>query len=255
MPSDWGPPGFETPPPRQCNMRLIAAVSSCLVTLVGVPWCQEHVGSIDLMTGNKSCPDGAVRGQDWAGRHYHTRRAEEIVNLQKWIARYPGRLNKQLYGAFCDRRRSIWPRGSGGRTSPVHCHRCGRGRRSAERAWATGRFTPVGELRPSRGRETAAGPRRRRRGARPRGGKTPLHTAALGLGDQSTIDARIEVARLLLAAGANVNAREPGSGFTPLRYATSRGSGNTAMAAVLLSYGADPSGAESQTSAPVSTVR
>ena len=33
--------------------------------------------------------------------NYHARRAEEIVNLQEWIARYPGRLNKQ-YGAFCD---------------------------------------------------------------------------------------------------------------------------------------------------------
>lgn len=80
--------------------------------------------------------------------------------------------------------------------------------------------------------------------ARRPGGKTPLHAAALGVGQSSDVGARIAVAKLLLAAGANVNAREPGSGFMPLRYATSFGSRNAAMADLLLSYGADPRGAE-----------
>jgi hypothetical protein len=53
------------------------------------------------------------------------------------------------------------------------------------------------------------------------------------------------VARLLLAAGADVNARErEGSGFTPLPCATSYESRNAAMAELLLAHGADPRGAE-----------
>lgn len=60
-----------------------------------------------------------------------------------------------------------------------------------------------------------------------------MHAAAFGLGDQSKIETRVEVARLLLAGGADVNARQPGSGFRPLRYATSYESRNSAMAALL----------------------
>ena len=238
MPSDWGPPGFETTPPR-VNIRLIAAVSVCLVTLVGVPWCQEHVGSIDLMTGNKSCPTAPSEVKIWAGS-YHTRRAEETVNLQKWIARYPGRLNKP-YGAFCE--------------TPLHlAARFGREDLAGPLIAAGADVEAQNELgdRPLHLSASYGHPevaklllaRGAAVGARDRGGKTPLHAAALGLGDQSTIDARIEVARLLLAGGADVNARQPGSGFTPLRYATTYESRNAAMAALLMTHGADPRGAE-----------
>jgi len=125
------------------------------------PWCHENVGSIHLITGNRSCPTAPSEIKVWAGNS-HTRRAQEVVNLQSWISRHPGRINKQYFG----------------------------------------------------------------------------------LGDQSKIDARIEVARLLIGAGADVNARQPGSGFTALRYARSYESRNPAMAALLLTHGADPRGAE-----------
>ena len=238
MPSDWGPPGFETTPPR-VNTRLVVAVSVSLMTVVGVPWCQEHIGSIDLMTGNKSCPTAPSEIKTWAG-NYHTRRAEEVVNLQRWIARYPGRLNKQ-YGAFCE--------------TPLHlAARFGREDLAAPLIAAGADLEAQNELgdralhlSASYGHPAVAKlllARGAAVGARDRGGKTPLHAAALGMSDQSTIDARIEVARLLLAGGADVNAREPGSGFTPLRYATTYESRNAAMAALLMTHGADPRGAE-----------
>jgi Ankyrin repeats (many copies) len=99
VPSDWGPPGLETTPPR-VNKALVVMVSFCLAMIVGVPWCHENVGSIDLMTGNRSCPTAPSEIKIWAG-NYLTRRAAEAVNLQKWITRHPARINKR-YGAFCE---------------------------------------------------------------------------------------------------------------------------------------------------------
>jgi Ankyrin repeats (3 copies) len=236
--SALGPPGLETTPPR-VNKALVVVVSLCLVTIVGVPWCNENVGSVDLMTGKKSCPTAPSEIKIWAGT-YHSRRAEEVVNLQRWITRRPGRINKQ-YGAFCE--------------TPLHlAAQFGRedlagpliaagadveaqnrlGNRPLHVAASYGHPT-VAKLLLARGADISA---------RDPGGKTPLHSAACGLGDQSKIEARIEVARLLLAAGADVNAREPGSGFTALRCASSYESANTAMAALLLAHGAGPRGAE-----------
>ena len=238
MPSNWGPPGLETTPPR-VNKGLVVVVSLCLLTSVGVPWCHENVGSIDLMTGNRSCPAAPSEIKVWVG-NYHTRGAEEVVNLQSWMSRHPGRINKQ-YGAFCE--------------TPLHlAARFGRedlagalvaagadveaqnelGDRPLHLSASYG-HPSVAKLLLARGAAVAAGDR---------GGKTPLHAAAFGLGDQSRIDARIEVAKLLIGAGADVNARLPGSGFTPLRYAWSYESRNSAMAALLLAHGADPRAVE-----------
>ncbi|HEU4892417.1 MAG TPA: ankyrin repeat domain-containing protein [Vicinamibacterales bacterium] len=238
MPSDWGPPGLETTPPR-VNKALVVLVSLCVVTIVGVPWCHENAGSIDLMTGNRSCPTAPSEIKVWAG-NYHTGRADEAVNLQSWISRHPGRINQQ-YGAFCD--------------TPLHlAARFGREDLAGPLVAAGADVEAQNELgnRPlhlsaSYGHPTVTKlllARGAAVGARDRGGKTPLHAAAFGLGDQSRIDARIEVARLLIGAGADVNARQPGSGFTPLRYARSYESRNSAMAALLLTHGADPRGAE-----------
>ena len=237
MASDWGPPGLDTTPPPVNKARAVL-VSICLVTAVGVPWCFEHVGSIDLMTGNRNCGAEPSEIRIWTGTH-HTRRAEEAVTLQNWIARHPGRIN-QHYNAFCE--------------TPLHlAARFGRedladplitagadleaGNELGERPLhlaATYGHPAVAKLLLARGAAVEA---------RDRGGKTPLHAAASGLGDQSKVDARIEVARLLLARGADVNARQPGSGFTPLRYATSYGSRNERMAALLFAHGADPQAA------------
>lgn len=242
---DWGPPGLETPRAHRGMGRLVAAAAFCLVVAIGVPWCQENVGYIDLQTGNRGCGNAPSEIRVWAFNNY-SRRPEEAVNLQKSIARHPGRINKQ-YGAFCD--------------TPLHLTaRFGRDD-LAEPLIAAGADVEARNKLDERPLHTSAKygcpavvklllARGADVNARGPGGKTPLHAAAFGLGGQSNVEARIEVAKLLLAAGANVNAREPGSGFTPLRYATSYESRNTAMADLLIAYGADPRGAEEQTSIP-----
>jgi ankyrin repeat protein len=58
---------------------------------------------------------------------------------------------------------------------------------------------------------------------------TPLHSAAAAK--------EVEIARLLIASGADVNARQPDMGFTPLHEAA--GNGNIEMASVLIEKGAD----------------
>jgi Ankyrin repeats (3 copies) len=246
MSSEWGPPGLETPTSYVGVKRLVAA-AVCLVVVIGVPWCNENIGSIDLMTGNRACGAAPSEIKVWSST-YHTRRPEEIEHLKRWAARHPNRINKR-YGAFCDT--PLFSAARFGREDladvliaagadleapnelddrPLH-------------AAATYGRAAVVKLLINRGADVHA------RGS---GGKTALHAAAFGVGQPSDAEGRIEVARLLLAAGADVNARVPGSGFMPLRYATSWGSSNTEMAHLLLSHGADPTGAESAASSPPS---
>ena len=233
MSSNWGPPGLETPTSHSGKMRLVAA-AACLVVVIGVPWCHENLGSIDLMTGNRACGAAPSEIRAWSGTH-RTRRVQDAIDLQKWIERHPDRVNRQ-YGAFCD--------------TPLHsAARFGREDLAALLIAAGANVEAANELnaRPlhtsaTYGHSTVVKlllARGADVNARGPGGKTPLHAAAFGVGQGSDIEARVEVARLLLAAGADVNAREPGSGFMPLRYATSFESRNTAMADLLLSYGAD----------------
>ena len=238
MSTDWGPPGLETPTSHVGLGRLAAAAVGLAVAL-GIPWCQENVGSIDLMTGNRACGAAPSEIRVWSGNH-HTQRPGEAADLQKWIQQNPGRINRP-YGAFCD--------------TPLHsAARFGRedladlliaaganveARNELDErplhASATYGHPTVAKLLLARGADV---------NARGQGGKTPLHNAACGVGQPSDVEARIEVAKLLLAAGADVNAREPGSGFMPLRCATSWESRNKTMADLLLSHGADPRGAE-----------
>ena len=237
MPSDWGPPGLETTPPA-VNKRLIVALSVCLATIVGVPWCHRHIGSIDLMTGNKSCAAEPSEIRIWAGT-YHTPRAEEVVNLEKWIARHPDRINKQ-YGAFCDtplhlaahfgREDLAAPLIAAGADVEAN-NELGEGPLHVAASYG---HPTVAKLLLAKGADISA---------RDPGGKTPLHAAAFGYGDPSKVEARVEVAKLLLAAGADVNSRAHG-GFTPLRFAVSNDSRSTAMASLLVAHGADPRGAE-----------
>ena len=48
-----GSAGLETPTSHVGLLRL-AAVAVGLAVALGIPWCQENVGSIDLMTGNRA---------------------------------------------------------------------------------------------------------------------------------------------------------------------------------------------------------
>lgn len=239
------------PVDRQRGMsKVIVLVGVCVVIALGVPWCQEHIGSVDLMTGSRRCgaPPSEIRA--WASEG-HTRRAGEAERLEQWAARHPGRINRR-YGAFCN--------------TPLHlAARFGRDdladpliRAGADVEARNGLGEPPLHLSAAYGRPAVAAVLLARGAdvhARARSGKTPLHAAAAGLGGQSDAPARIEVARLLLAAGADVNARESGSGFTPLRYATSFESRNAGMADLLLAHGADPRGGEDRSSAPPGRAR
>jgi hypothetical protein len=241
-------PGLETPTPRPASIRgrgrLLAATAFCLATVIGVPWYRQHAGSVDPMTGNRPCGDAPSEIQAWTSR-FDSRRAEDADNLRNWIARHPGRVNDR-YGASCD--------------TPLHlAARFGR-EDSAAALLAAGADIEARNSLDERPLHVSAAYGRPAvvklllaRGAdvktHSRNGNTPLHAAACGHGTQSNIGARIEVATLLLAAGADVNARKPGSGFTPLRYAMSCDSRNAAMANLLFSHGADPRGVEERPAA------
>ncbi len=61
-----------------------------------------------------------------------------------------------------------------------------------------------------------------------------------GLGVETDLDRRLEIARILIASGADVNAREPSSGLTPLYYAAGMGMTHSEpMMQLLLAHGAD----------------
>ena len=75
---------------------------------------------------------------------------------------------------------------------------------------------------------------------RGRNARSPLVAAVSGLGVQTDIEQRLEVARILIAAGADVNAREPSSELTPLFYAAGIGTTHSEpMIQLLLAHGAD----------------
>jgi ankyrin repeat protein len=240
MSSEWGPPGFETPTSFQGSRRLLAAAAFGLTVAIGVPWCQNTFGYFNVLTGRRLCAAAPSEIHVWM-LHDHTRRPEEAVNLQKWIARNPRRIKKQ-YGAFCDTPLDLAARfgredfadaliaAGADVEAPNKLHE-----RPLHISAAYGHPAVV-RLLLARGADV---------NATDPWGKTPLHSATYGLGTQSNIAGRLEVAKLLLAAGANVNARAR-NGFAPLRSATSYESRNPDMAALLLSYGADPGGADEQ---------
>jgi ankyrin repeat protein len=75
-------------------------------------------------------------------------------------------------------------------------------------------------------------------------GVTPLHSAAAGR--------HLEIARLLVDAGADVNARS-GEGFTPLHSAAQNGQAE--LVRLLLNYGADPHAAADGGKTPADLAR
>ena len=231
--SEWGPPGLQTPPSDgSAARRLLSPVSAvCLIAVIGGS-CWQLIGNVSLRTATR-CGDLPSEIEAWVSP---TRRPEEAVILQKWIAQHPSDINTQ-YGGYCD--------------TPLHtAARFGREELAVQlivagadieaqnvmqerplHTAATNGHPAVVQVLLARGADVnASGP----------GLRTPLICAVTGFDDHSNVDARTDVAKLLLAAGADVNAPVPGSRFTPLRYARSSQSSNIRMVELLLSYGANP---------------
>jgi hypothetical protein len=242
-----GPRGLETPTsvPEHERIRLLVAISVATPIILTV--CQSIVG---YMHANRGCgaPPKEIRLWAWA---YDNRGPEGALNLQPWIARHPRRINEQ-YGEFCDTPLHYTARF--GREDLAELlitagadveSRNGRDERPLHVS-ATHRHPTVVKLLLARGADVnARGPE----------GKTPLlHAAALGLGGQSNVNARLEVTKLLRAANADANARDD-RGFTPLRYVLVMEGHKTAMADLLAASGADPPGAEARTSTPATRAR
>jgi ankyrin repeat protein len=206
---------------------------------IGIPWCQEQVGSIQLITGKRTCGEAPAEIRTWA-RNYHAPRSEEAVDLRNWVAKHRDRVDRQ-YGAFCDTPLHLAARFgreelaavliSGGANVEATN---GRGERPLHAAAVYGRPAVARQLLARGADVDAQGP----------AGKTPLHIAASGAGLGSDVAAHVDLARSLLDGGADVNARQPGNGFTPLRYAASSGKAARPMVDLLLARGADPRGAE-----------
>src|SRR5258705_1816972 len=80
-------------------------------------------------------------------------------------------------------------------------------------------------------------------------GRLPLHSAVAGAPGAPDVQAQLAVVRLLLAAGADINAREPSSERTALIYAIGSGprtDNNDEMGEFLVQRGADVHARDSQ---------
>ena len=98
MSSNWVPPGLETQPSYAGTSRLLVA-STAFAFSIGVAWCHEQYGFIDLMTGRRSCGAAPRAIAQWSFTH-HTRRTQERHELEEWVAQHGSSLNA-LYTAFC----------------------------------------------------------------------------------------------------------------------------------------------------------
>ena len=138
MSSDWGPPGLETPTSHSGKVRL-AAAAACLVVLIGVPWCRENVGSIDLMTGNRACGAAPSEIRVWSGTRVTPPPPGDgrSPEMDRAASRPDQQAVRRLLRHAAPFGRTVR---TGGSRGPAH--RCRRERRGAERASTRGRSIP-----------------------------------------------------------------------------------------------------------------
>jgi ankyrin repeat protein len=212
-----------------------------LALALATPWCVRLLLRYDPLTGRVSCrePPDAVRA--WAGRSTGGTSPSHLTTLRQWLGRNPDQVSAG-FGTAC--------------MTPLHF------------AGEWGRVE-VAELLLTHGADVAAADSHGDRplhfaarhghasvvrlllskeadvNVRGKMDRTPLHAAVYGVG--SNADARVDVAAMLLAAGADVDAADRGANFTPLRYSVGAGSSpSDTMTALLLSRGANPSATDAQ---------
>jgi Ankyrin repeats (3 copies) len=197
---------------------------------IGMAWCHEHWGTYDPLTNGRQCATPPRAIKQWMSTS-PTRRPAERTDLETWVSRNRGSLEAK-YTARCQTPLHLAAEFGRDDLAAVLLNggadpnaRDKYGDRPLHLAAEYGNPAVV-RLLLARGASLDA------RGSMDR---TPLHAAADGLGGTQSEADRLLVADTLITRGANVNARERGSGFTPLRYAT--GSRSTTIADLLRENG------------------
>jgi hypothetical protein len=208
----------------------LIAGAFALALSIGMAWCQKYWGNYDPLTNDRQCGTAPHAIAQWMST-YPIRRPVERSELETWVSRNRGSLEAK-YTAQCQTALHLAARFgrddlaalllSGGADPNA---RDKRGDRPLHLAAGYG-HPAVARLLLARGANLdAAGSMDR----------TPLHAAADGHAGTQPEAGRLLVANLLIARGADVNARARGSDFTPLRYAT--GSRSTTIADLLRENG------------------
>ena len=210
-------------------------------------WRERH-GWSNPETGERICGKPAAAIDAWARTNVsmpgvsHARPSKDWETLDAWLARHPDDVHT-LYGARCDTPLHLAARFGREDLAKTILARGGvvdaRNKYDETPLYTAAEYAQleVVDVLLRHGASVHAGARMDR---------TPLHADASSI-NFGTIERRLAVARLLVDAGADVNARERGSGFTPLRYADGPGPGHDErMVAFLLAHGATPDSASSQ---------
>ena len=226
--------------------RGLLAIAGLIAAVLLARWFEEG-DYYDPWNGRRHCAAEPAEIAAWS-QNGRARQDADTANLARWLKDHAGDVN-HLYGAFC--------------LTPLHtAARFGR-EDLAELLIAGGADLGAGDE-PARNTAlhiasqygNAAAARVLVTGganvnAPNKYGRTPLHDAVSGLAGTSDLEGRLQVVRLLLSRGADVNARERGSGRTPLDEATgpseNRANGEQ-MTKLLLSAGASPRAAAPQQS-------
>jgi ankyrin len=193
----------------------------------------------DSSTGDRICRRPPEEVEAWYGRHT-MRRPEHLERIDRWTLEHPDRVNRG-YGPTCstalhsaaefgreDVARILLAHGADVNARDEY------GQTPLHSAAVYGNLDLV-RLLLDRGADVDAWTD---------GGSTPLHKV-VQQSTASSIEARLAVAHALLDAGADPNAAEWGSRFTPLRYAVGP-QGDPALARLLLERGARPDATDAQ---------